>query len=150
MGSACAARMWPKPMLADDGCVLGFDQAVVAGLPGPAFGLLDQELVEQLRDRGVDELAAVIGVEALDAKGELAQYGCEHGQASLADGWGCGHNLPLRDLADGVDVIDALGSRAAAGTVALVHRIDAQVARLPLGWGLRRSPIETAPGRVFV
>jgi hypothetical protein len=68
MGSACAARMWPKPMLADDGCVLGFDQAVVAGLQGPAFGLLDQELVEQLRDRGVDPAVNLLTTLALKTK----------------------------------------------------------------------------------
>ena len=32
------------------------------------FGLFDQQLVEQLGDGAVDELAAVVGVKALDAK----------------------------------------------------------------------------------
>ena len=59
--------------------VLGLYQAVVAALPGPAFGLFDQQLVEQLGDGAIDELAAVVGVKAQDAKWKLAQHGLKHG-----------------------------------------------------------------------
>jgi hypothetical protein len=46
---------------------------------------------------------------------------------------GCGSSdLPLRDLIDGVDVIDPFS----LGTVALVHRIEAQIAGPSAGFGL--------------
>ena len=57
-----------------DGAVLGLHQAVVAALPGPAFGLFDEQLFKQLGNRLVDELRAVVGVEAQDAKGKLTQH----------------------------------------------------------------------------
>ena len=44
--------------------VLGLYQAVVAALPGAAFGLLDQQLVEQIGDGAIDKLAAVVGCES--------------------------------------------------------------------------------------
>jgi len=61
-------------MFGDDRAVLGLHQSVVAALQGTAFGLLDEQLVKQLGDGAIDELRAVVGVEALDAKWELAQY----------------------------------------------------------------------------
>jgi hypothetical protein len=42
-------------VLANDGAIFGLDQAVIARLPGAAFGLLDEKLVEQLGDGAVDE-----------------------------------------------------------------------------------------------
>jgi len=42
---------------------------------GTALGLLNQQFAQQLGDRFVDELAAVVGVKALDAKWKLAQHG---------------------------------------------------------------------------
>ena len=120
-------------VLADDGAVLGLDQAVVAALPGTAFGLLDEQFVEQFGDGAVDELASVVGVEAEDAERKLAQHALQQWhQIQLADtGRGSG-DLPLRDLIDGVDVIDTLGF----WRVALMHRIETQIARLPAGCGL--------------
>jgi hypothetical protein len=56
-------------MFADDGAVLGLHQAVIAALSRPALGLFDEQLVEQFGDGLVDELRAVVGVEAQDAKG---------------------------------------------------------------------------------
>src|ERR1019366_1694092 len=50
----------------------------------------------------------------------------------LGDGFDATHHLPLRDLVDEVDVIDALDSIQ----VSLMHRIDPQVARLAVGPGL--------------
>ena len=61
-------------VFADHRAVLGLHQPVVAALPGTAFGLLDQQLVEQLGDRAVDEFRAVVRVEALDAKWKLAHH----------------------------------------------------------------------------
>src|ERR1039458_5928898 len=81
----------------------------------------------------VDELAAVVGVKAEDEEGELPQHGGQHGlQPSFADAGGGAHDLPLRDLIDGVDVVDAFGSRS----IALMHGIDAQIA----GSALRVGP----------
>src|SRR5271157_6628428 len=81
----------------------------------------------------VDELAAVVGVKAADGEGELAQQGGQHGlQPSFADAGGGGHDLPLCNLIDGIDVVDAFGSRS----IALMHGIDAQIA----GSALRIGP----------
>ncbi len=56
-------------VFADHRAVLGLYQAVVATLPGAAFGLLDAQFIEQPGDGGVDKLAAVVGVEAANRKG---------------------------------------------------------------------------------
>src|SRR6516164_5262917 len=96
-------------MLADHGAVLRFHQPIVVAVPRPALGLLDQQLVQQTRDRLVDELATVVGMKAANAEGELAQQGFEHGfQPGFADALGGGHDLPWCDLIDGVDVIHPL------------------------------------------
>src|SRR5271166_4555715 len=80
----------------------------------------------------VDELASVIGVKAADWEGELAQQGGQHGlQPSFADASGGAHDLPLHDFIDGVDVVDAFGSRS----IALMHGIDPQIARSALRVG---------------
>src|ERR1035441_514923 len=117
--------MWPKPMcLRMTAPFLVSTRPLSPDWPGAVFGLFDQRLVEQLRYGLVDELAAVVGVESADAEGELAQHRFEHGQeASLTDGWSCGHDLPLRHLIDGVDMVDALGSGSASRAFALMHRI---------------------------
>src|ERR1035437_425609 len=52
----------------------------------------------------VDDLAAVVGVKAADAERKLPQQGGQHRlQPGFADACRGGHNLPLRDLVDGVD-----------------------------------------------
>jgi hypothetical protein len=60
-------------MFADDGAIFGFGQSVVVAVPGTALGLLDQQFVQQAGDHAIDELAAVIGMEAENAEGELSQ-----------------------------------------------------------------------------
>jgi len=55
-------------VFADDGAVFGLHQAVVAALPRPAFGLFDAQFFQQFGSRFVDELRAVVSVEAQDAK----------------------------------------------------------------------------------
>ena len=120
-------------VFADDGGVLGLDQLVVAGLAGAPLGLLDEQLAQQSGYGLVDELRAVVGAEALDCKRELAQDRLQHGQqVTLTDERGCGYNLPLRHLIDGVDMVEPL----AFGRVALMHRVDAQIARNPVRRGL--------------
>src|ERR1035437_224096 len=60
----------------------------------------------------------LIGVEAADAKRKLPQQGGQHRlQPGFADAGSRRHDLPLRDLVDGVDVIHAFGARL----IALVH-----------------------------
>src|SRR5271157_5001431 len=72
-------------------------------------------------------------MKAEDGEGELAHHGGQHGlQPSFAEVSGGAHDLPLRDLIDGVDVVDAFGS----WSIALMHGIDAQIA----GSGLRVGP----------
>ena len=53
-------------------------------------------------------------------------------QPGLTDTRCSQHHLPLRDLVDGVEVVDSV----ACGAVALVHGIDAQKAGLSVGRGL--------------
>jgi len=60
--------MYPSRCVANDSAVFGLHQAVVAALPGPALGLFDAQFFEQLGDGLVDELTAVVGVKAQDAK----------------------------------------------------------------------------------
>src|ERR1019366_9108322 len=100
-------------VFADHRAILGFHQSVIVAVPRPAFGLLDKQLVEQLGHGLVDELAAVIGVKAADAEGKLPQQGGQHRlQPGFADACSGGHDLPLRDLIDGVDVVHAFGPPA--------------------------------------
>ena len=119
-------------VLADDGAVLGLHQAVVVGVSGPALGLADAQLVEQAGHGLVEELAAVVGVKALDAEGELAQHLLQHRlQKALRDARRGHHDLPLGDFVDGVDVVNALG----IGAVSLMHGVDAEKAGLAGGIG---------------
>ena len=66
-------------VLADDRTVLGLHQAVVVGVAGAAFGLLDHQLVQQLGDGLVDELAAVVGMKAVNDERKLGQHGLSAG-----------------------------------------------------------------------
>ncbi len=125
-------NMAPAHMFADDGTVLGLRQPIVVGMSGTAFGLFDHQLVQQSGYGLIDELAAVVGVKAVNHKGKLGQHRDEHRfQIGFGDARHRCRNLPLRDLIDGVDVIHALGMFR----VALVHRIHPQIARAPSGIG---------------
>ena len=125
-------------VFANDRAVLGLHQAVVAALPRPALGLLDAQFFQQLGDGFVDELAAVVGVEAQDAKRKLTQHVLQNRlQIGLRDARRCTGHLPLRDLIDGVDVINALLS--AVRLIALMHRVQAQKSGLALR--LRLAPL---------
>ena len=74
LGMVCP-NMAVAHVFANHCAILGFYQSVVITLSGPAFGLLDQKRAQQLGHRGIEELAAVIGVEAEDAEGKLLQHG---------------------------------------------------------------------------
>ena len=65
-------------VLAHHRSVLRLHQAIVVGVPRPRFGLLDQQLVEQLGHRMVDELAAVVGMKTPNAERKLLQHGFQH------------------------------------------------------------------------
>ncbi len=122
-------------VLADDGSVLGFHQAVVPGVMRPRLGLFDQQLVQQTRHVVVDELAAVVGMKAADHEGELFEQRFQHRQQpEFGDLRGRGHDLPLGHLVDGVDVIQPFASIL----IALMHGVDAQVSRRALR--LRLAP----------
>ena len=134
LGGVAAGDVAVTDVLADHGAVFGLHQAVVARLSRPALGLLDAQLFQQLGHRAVDELASVVGVKAEDAKGKLRDHLFEHGeQIGFGDAFGSGRNLPLRNLIDGVDVVNASVS---VSRVALVDRVQAQVAGPSLGLGL--------------
>ena len=55
------------------------------------------------------------------------------------------HHLPLQDFIDGVDVINALGSGATSRLIALMYRIQTQIAGLALRIGL--APLPDRHGR---
>ena len=120
-------------VLAHHGPVFAFHQSVVSGAIGPRLGELDQQLVEQPGQAVIEELRAVVGVEAAQAKGELVQHCFQHwDQAPLRDRLDAADDLSLRDRIDSVDVIQP----RPGVPVTLVHRIDAQIAGQSLRLGL--------------
>ena len=60
-------------VLADHRSVFRFHQPVVVALSRPRFGLLDQQIFQQPRDRIVDELRTVVGMKAPHRKRKLRQ-----------------------------------------------------------------------------
>jgi len=69
-------------------------------------------------------------VEVEDDEGELLEDDLQQGhQPGLGDARRGQHDFPLRDLIDGVDVVDSL----ALGAIALMHGVDAQKAGLAVG-----------------
>src|SRR5271170_4909641 len=127
-------------VFADHSSIFGLDQAVIAAPPRTAFGLLDQQFLQQLGDGNVDELAAVVAVEAANAKRKLAQHRLQYRlQIGLRDARRRSCHLPLRHLIDGIDVVDTLVSGAPSRRIALMHRIQAQITGLTL-W-LRLAPL---------
>jgi len=96
-------------VLTHNGGVFGFHQAVVAALARPALGLLDEEFFQQPGYGFVDKFRAVVGVKVQDRKRKLMdQVLQQRRQPSLTDARRGQRNLPLRDLVDGVDVVDSL------------------------------------------
>src|SRR5215469_313421 len=65
-------------VLANHGSVLGLDQTIIVAVPGTTFGLPNQQFVQQTSDGGVNELAAVVGVKAENAKRKLLQQSGQH------------------------------------------------------------------------
>lgn len=65
-------------VLANHGSVLGLHQAIIIAVPGAAFGLSNQQFIQQTSHGGVNELAAVIGVKAENAKRKLLQQRTQH------------------------------------------------------------------------
>ena len=116
-------------VLAHDRSVFALHQGVVGGAMRPRLGELpDQQLVEQLGHPAVEKLRAAVGVKAADAEGELVQDGLQNGdQMGFRDGLATAHHLPLRHRIDGIDVVQP----GAHGGVALMHRVDPQVAGPP-------------------
>ena len=120
-------------VLAHHRAVLGLDQGVVVGFSSPGLGeRLDVEFFEQGGDPVVDVLRAIVGVEALDGKGEGLDEGLEHRQQeALGDAFDRAYELELGDLVDEIDVVEALD----AVEVALMDRVDAQEAGTAVGMG---------------
>jgi hypothetical protein len=109
------------------------------------FGLLDQQFFEQARHGVVDELAAVVGMEAANHEGKLFQYLFQNrNQPALRDLRCGGHDLPLRHFVDGIDVIQAF----VAILVAWMHSVDAEIAGTAFRPWLAPSPMGMGVGRV--
>src|ERR1039457_4035862 len=124
-----AANVAVPDQLAYDRAVLAFHQRIVLTAIGPALGELRQPVLQQLRHRVVDVLRAVVGVQAQDHKWKLMQDRFQHRkQKRFADLARTSYDLPLCDRIHRIDVIHPL----VAIPVALMHRIDAQIARPPL------------------
>ena len=54
----------------DDAAILAFDESIVVGSTRTGLGLFDEEFVEEIGDDGIDELAAVVGVEPFEDERE--------------------------------------------------------------------------------
>jgi hypothetical protein len=134
----------PTDVLADDGRVPGFHQAVVAAVAWTAPGLLDEKVAEQLDHGLVDQLRAVAGAEVEEKERELGRHLPEQrGKPGLGNVRRSHHHLPLGPLIDGVDVIESIALGPPLWWT-LSRRRDPG---WPLGSGLRQSPIWTAVGR---
>ena len=73
----------------------------------------------------VDELGAAIGVEAANHERETVEQQRDHRQqVGFADVFHRGHQFPLGDDIDGIDMVDPLHPIL----IALVHGIDADIA----------------------
>jgi hypothetical protein len=67
---------------------------------------------------------AVVGMKTADDKRELFEHLLQHRDQPVFRDLRCGsHDLPLRHLVDGIDVIKAFDSVP----IALMHGIDAQI-----------------------
>jgi hypothetical protein len=130
----CVSRlnMQVPHVFADHGSVLGFDQAIVVGVPRPRFRLLHQQFGQQFRHPVIDKLAAIVGMEAEYAERKLPQHRFQHrNQPGLADLRRGSYHLPLRHFVHRVDVVHPLG----AVRISLMHRVDPQVPRPALRIG---------------
>lgn len=80
----------------------------------------------------IDVFRAIVGMEAQNAEREVGEQDFQRGeQIGLADLLDAGDDLPLGDLIDGIDVIEAL----VTVPIALMDRVDAQVTGAAVGLG---------------
>jgi len=120
-------------LLAHDRGVLAFRQGIVIAVAGARFGELDAQLLQQLRDPLVDVFRAVVGVEAAQDEGESLEHLLQgRDEEPFTDLFHRTDHLALGDFVDGVDVVDAL----VLVPIALMDRVDADIARFALGPGL--------------
>ena len=125
-------------LLAHHRTVFGLHQGIVIAVARSRLGELDVKFVEELRHPAVDVFRAI---------GETRQELGQHRQeVSLRNPLTGGHQLPLGNPIDRVDMVDPLD----AIEIALMDAIDADEVRAALGvWG-RRSPMGTCVARVLV
>ena len=90
------------------------------GESGTVFMCLSHEVIGFVRDASDDPIHQ--------------RSTCHHHRPSTAARQA--YHLPLQDFIDGVDVINALGSATASRLIALMHRIQTQIAGLALRIGL--------------
>ncbi len=134
-------------MLTDSGTVLGFDQGVIVGLASTGFGLLDSEFLQELGDSVIDVFRPVIAMEAPDGEGkgrdELLQNRQEKMLANPLHGT---DHLELGDFIHCIDQVHALDPLQ----IALMHRVDPQVAGLAVRSGFAPFADETTHRSGFV
>ena len=128
--------------------VLALDPAVVVAVPGPRAGELDLQLLQQPDGGVVDELQAVVGMQAEDheRKGLLQHEAQPRLHERASQGRHGHHRFPLGHLVDDIDVEHPL-------TVSQPHRSRrspwcrcrcAGSRAAPSGCGRRRSPMAGA------
>jgi len=72
-------------VLANNGPILRLDQAVVSGMMRPRAGLLDEQFAEQSGYGVVDELAAIVGVEARITNGNCCRMASNTGSSQSSE-----------------------------------------------------------------
>lgn len=99
-GSVAGFDMAVAHVFADDAGVFAFNESVVVGAARAGFGLLNEELVEQFGDDGVDEFGAVVGMKAEDTEGEwdLSRILCPKGSTGKEPGWMTATTRPVRSI----------------------------------------------------
>src|ERR1019366_6398801 len=132
-------------VLANDRPVLAFHQRIVLAPIGPAFGQLDQQMLEHFVHLVIDVFRAVVGMNLHNHEGKLMQDCLQHRQQILlADPPHAAHYLPLRHLVHRIDVIHPLTPFQSPWCTVSMRRKPGR----PCGSGLRRSPMLMALGRV--
>lgn len=119
-------------LFADNRAVFGFHQPVIIGVSWTGFGKANDELVQQLSDYFVDEFRSIIGMEAMEDKGELLEHELQDGgKVIFGYLFHRGHYLPLSYLIYCIDMVHSF----LPIVVSLMNGVDPDITRLPPGVG---------------
>ena len=135
-------------MLAHHGAVLGFRPGVIVGMPRAGLGELEAPRLQQHGTLVLGVRRAIIGLASQDGKRKpLQQLPDDREHIRLAalfaggNQWEWGHAIHRIAVRDPLPAI----------LIALMHTLDADIARHPLRLGgARRGPMGTPVGRVVV